>query len=54
MEWFRCRTEAKVVIEDWRQHYNAMRPNSSPGNMTPAAFRQKNGITINRDATLKH
>ena len=24
MEWFRNRIEAKVVIEDWRQHYNTV------------------------------
>jgi len=29
MEWFRCRTEAKVVVEDWRRYDNAVRPNSS-------------------------
>ena len=22
MEWFRCRAEAKVLIESWRRHYN--------------------------------
>ena len=29
MEWFRSRAEAKVVIEQWRQHYNLDRPHSS-------------------------
>ncbi len=29
LEWFRTRTEAKVVIEQWRRHYNAVRPHSS-------------------------
>jgi putative transposase len=38
MEWFRSRHEAKVVIETWRQHYNAVRPHSSLGNLTPLAF----------------
>ena len=38
MEWFRNRIEAKVVIEQWRQHYNEVRPHSSLGNQTPAAF----------------
>jgi putative transposase len=38
MEWFRSRLEAKVVIENWRQHYNAVRPHSSLGNLTPLAF----------------
>ena len=31
MEWFRSRTEAKTVIETWRQHYNTVRPHSSLG-----------------------
>lgn len=39
MEWFRNRIEAKVVIEQWRQHYNQIRPHSSLGNQTPAAFK---------------
>jgi len=38
MEWFRNRLEAKVMIEAWRQHYNAVRPHSSLGNLTPLAF----------------
>lgn len=25
LEWFRTRTEAMVVIEQWRRHYNAVR-----------------------------
>ena len=25
-EWFRSRTEAKVLIERWRQFYNEQRP----------------------------
>jgi putative transposase len=31
LEWFSNRTEAKVVIEQWRQHYNGVRPHSSLG-----------------------
>jgi hypothetical protein len=38
LEWFRSRAEAKVVIETWRQHYNAVRPHSSLGYLTPEAF----------------
>ena len=38
LEWFRSRAEAKVVIETWRQHFNAVRPHSSLGYLTPAAF----------------
>ena len=43
MEWFRSRTEAKVVIEIWRQHYNDVRPHSSLGQLTPSAFGQSRG-----------
>jgi putative transposase len=28
----------KVVIEQWWRHYNAVRPHSSLGYLTPAAF----------------
>jgi putative transposase len=39
MEWFRNRLEAKVVIEDWRIHYNDVRPHSSLGYKTPNEFK---------------
>jgi putative transposase len=35
MEWFRNRTEARLVIEDWREHYNTVRRHSSLGYLTP-------------------
>ena len=38
LEWFRSLAEAKVVIETWRRHFNEVRPHSSLGYMTPAAF----------------
>lgn len=38
MEWFRNRLEARVIIEDWRQHYNAVRPHSSLNYRTPNEF----------------
>jgi putative transposase len=41
LEWFRSRAEAKVVIEAWRKHYNAVRPHSSLGYLTPEAFAAK-------------
>jgi len=41
MEWFRNRIEAKIVIEDWRQHYNSVRPHSSLNYETPEAFSKK-------------
>ena len=40
MEWFRNRIEAKVVIGDWRVHYNEVRPHSSLQYQTPAEFRR--------------
>jgi putative transposase len=41
LEWFRSRAEAKVVIENWRRHYNEVRPHSSLGYLTPAEFAAK-------------
>jgi putative transposase len=39
MEWFRNRLEARVVIEDWREHYNDVRPHSSLSYQTPNEFK---------------
>ena len=41
MEWFRTRAEAVAVIENWRRHYNDVRPHSSLGYLTPNEFRRK-------------
>jgi len=41
IEWFRNRVEAKVVIEQWRQHNNDVRPHSSLGHLTPNEFVRK-------------
>ena len=54
MEWFRSRTEAKVVIEDWRRTYNEVRPHSSLGKMTPGAYARMVGNTSTQGATLKN
>jgi putative transposase len=35
-EWFHTRREARVVIEQYRRHYNDERPHSSVGSQTPA------------------
>jgi len=53
MEWFRSRQEAKVVIEIWRKHYNEVRPHSSLGNNTPAAFARLAGTESTTGAELK-
>jgi putative transposase len=54
MEWSRCRTEARVVIEEWRRHYNSVRPHSSLKNMTPEHFCRQYGKNLNRGETLKN
>ena len=41
VEWFRSRREAQVIIEAWRKHYNAVRPHSSLGYLTPHEFKQQ-------------
>jgi len=38
MEWFRNRLEARVIIEDWRRHYNEIRPHSSLKYLTPTSL----------------
>ena len=40
MEWFRSRAEARVVIAQWRIHYNEDRPHSTLGYLTPMQFKQ--------------
>jgi transposase InsO family protein len=39
VEWFRTRREARIVIEAWRHHYNAVRPHMSLNYLTPIEFR---------------
>jgi putative transposase len=51
LEWFRSRAEAKVVIERWRRHYNQVRPHSSLGYRTPAAFAAELARPAPRQAT---
>ena len=38
LQWFRNRVDAKVGIEQWRRHYNEVRPHSSLGYLPPAEF----------------
>lgn len=47
MTWFHSRAHAKVLIEQWRQHYNAVRPHSSLDYQTPFEFVSgwKSGLT---------
>jgi len=53
MEWFRNRTDAKIVIETWRRHYNEIRPHSSLGNLTPAEFKKLVLSTRSESAILQ-
>ena len=46
-QWFRNRVEARVGIEQWRRHYNEVRPHSSLAYLTPAEFKTKE--TAGRD-----
>jgi putative transposase len=48
LEWFRSRREAAVIIEAWRQHYNAVRPHSSLAYLTPLEFKQQHPVIPNR------
>jgi len=48
LEWFRSRAEARVVIENWRRHYNAVRPHSSLAYLTPNEFKQQHQPLPNR------
>ena len=41
LQWVRNRIEARVSIEQWRRHYNEVRPHSSLAYSTPAAFKAK-------------
>lgn len=52
MEWFRNRLEAKIVIEDWRKHYNNVRPHSSLNYLTPDEFKKSEGIVLTYRAAL--
>lgn len=36
--WFRSLTEARSIIDEWRVHYNEVRPHSSLGYQPPSVF----------------
>src|SRR5687768_967376 len=46
LQWFRNRVDARVGIEQWRRHYNEVRPHSSLGYLTPAEFKATLVATI--------
>lgn len=39
--WFRSLHDARRIINDWRHHYNHVRPHSSLGYVPPAVFAQQ-------------
>lgn len=53
MEWFRNRTDAKIVIEAWRRHYNEIRPHSSLENLTPVEFKRLSSTTRPETAIIQ-
>jgi putative transposase len=52
MEWFQNRPEARVVIEQWRRHYNHERPHSRHDYLTPVEFKALY-LSLNQDAISK-
>lgn len=54
IEWFRSRSEAKAIIENWRRHYNNVRPHSSLGGISPNEFKTKfeSSKSTTREASL--
>jgi len=40
MQWFKNRTDAKTLIENFRREYNEIRPHSSLRQLTPIQFKQ--------------
>lgn len=53
VEWFRTRAEAKVIIEIWRQHYNAVRPHMSLNYLTPYEFKSQHPSRAHNPAILQ-
>ena len=51
LEWFRSRAEAKVLIEEWRRHFNEVRPHSSLGYLAPNEFVARGTRPAPRHAT---
>lgn len=41
MHWFSSLREVQIMLEEWRQDYNHVRPHSALGWLTPAAFAKK-------------
>ena len=57
LEWFRSRAEAKVLIEEWRRHFNEVRPHSSLGYLTRTSSWLKEQLqrpVMQRAGTLRY
>ncbi|SIT67240.1 putative transposase, partial [Ectothiorhodosinus mongolicus] len=39
--WFRSIEEAKNTVDEWRDHYNQVRPHSSLGYLPPLEFAKR-------------
>jgi putative transposase len=53
MQWFKNRTDAKILIEQFRREYNEVRPHSSLGSLTPTEFKRTISTTQPDAATSK-
>src|SRR3954469_101933 len=45
MQWFKNRSDAKILIEDFRRQFNEIRPHSALGNLTPVEFKRRLSTT---------
>lgn len=50
IQWFKNRIDAKMLIEEFRRHYNEVRPHSSLNEMTPAEFKKTLVSTTTEEA----
>ncbi|OFW57047.1 MAG: integrase [Candidatus Solincola sediminis] len=50
--WFRTVEDARVRIEAWRHEYNAERPHSSLGHLTPAEFARQTEAELAKTSTF--
>lgn len=53
MQWFKNRTDAKILIEEFRRQYNEVRPHSSLGQLTPAEFKRQLSTTNPQKAVFE-
>jgi putative transposase len=53
MQWFKNRIDAKILIEEFRRHFNEVRPHSSLCQLTPAEFKRKLSTTDPEKAILE-